>query len=174
MGGVPADGAWHTTSASGTFAGLELKMTCETASCIGAYDPYIFGRQFQFAVHDSTPPVRSGFNWSLVGPQTATISASDQGGGVSRTYLKVNGSNASAFAHACNVASGTGVGTNGIVANTLTPCPSSVSDTFAVDTSAPPFVHGNNSVRACADDYANIAGSIPNTSCSEAVIIPIP
>jgi hypothetical protein len=173
LGGAPADGVWHNTSAPGPFSGLELRMTCEASSCLGAYDPYIFGRQFAFVVHDFTAPKIANFSWSLVGSQTATVSASDDGGGISRTYLEVNGTKTSGVVHTCNVVSGTGIGTSGIVANTLTPCPPSVNDTFAVNTRVAPFKRGDNSVRACVDDYADLAaGSQPNTTCSPTVTIP--
>jgi hypothetical protein len=165
------DGAWHSASRNGSFALIGSIMTCSAQSgCIGAYQPYIFARAFAFTVTDTTPPDISGVGGPLLsggpksGTQSATVTASDQGGGISRTWLRVNGTATSNLAHTCDLATAPA---GNIVGNTLTPCPSG-SDTHTVDTSRAPFHEGKNNVSACAADYSDPAatGHQVNTTCT--------
>lgn len=52
----------------------------------------------------------------------------------------------------------------GLVAATPTPCPPALPGAWNVDTSAPPFQNGANTVQVCASDFASTGA--PNTTCS--------
>jgi hypothetical protein len=52
----------------------------------------------------------------------------------------------------------------GTVALSATPCPTSLSASWSLNTAAPPFQEGANTVQVCASDFATIGE--PNRTCS--------
>jgi hypothetical protein len=120
---------------------------------------------------DPTPPVVSGVEGTLVagdvvrGHQGLRAVASDIGGGVRSLELKVNGFTMPGTAlGACSIAAVNNPSYKGIAASSPTPCPPLLSDLWEVDTSAPPFQNGANTVQVCASDLATTGA--PNTGCS--------
>jgi hypothetical protein len=158
------DGQWWRGADSGRIAAVSIRLVCVVQRCIGAAEPFVYARDFRIFVADVTPPVVSSFGGSLVdsgtvsGVQSATVSASDQGGGVRKVYLKVNGT-VMGLVHSCDIDRATSV------ARRFNPCPSTVGDELLVDTGSDPFVQGANRVQACVEDLADAGRSI-NVTCT--------
>jgi hypothetical protein len=160
------DGGPWAEATSGQIGAVSVRLVCVAPRCIGAYDPYVYAYPFRLFVTDVAAPVVTSFSGPLAeggtvsGVQSATVAASDRGGGVRRVYLKVNGS-VIGLVHGCDQIPGSPV------ARRLVPCPSSVSDELLVDTSAAPFVSGTNRVQACAEDFAPESdGVAPHVTCT--------
>ncbi|MBS1883225.1 MAG: hypothetical protein JSS97_09735 [Actinobacteria bacterium] len=139
--------------------------TCEPGAYIGTH--YLAATEV-----DPTPPMISGVEGSLLagnvlrGHQTIEAQASDVGGGVRTVELKVNGLVVpGTVTGACSIAAVENPSYKGLVATSPTPCPPSLPASWTVDTTAPPFQNGANTVQVCASDLAT-KGS-PNTTCSD-------
>lgn len=85
----------------------------------------------------------------LRGPQSLSVSASDQGGGVRLVQIAVNGQAAGGddLAAACNPLPGS-------LTSRMVPCPTSFNQTYTLETATAPFQEGPNSVTVCVYDYA--------------------
>jgi len=120
---------------------------------------------------DPIPPVIPKVGGSLLsgevlrGHQSVTALAGDTGGGVSRVDALVNGLPAApSVPGACAVAWVSNSSYQGLAATSPSPCPAWMPASFILDTAAPPFHAGDNTVRVCASDLST-EGS-PNSVCS--------
>ena len=143
---------------------LTCSGTCEAGGVIGAH--YIVATEV-----DPTPPKVVKAEGSLLaggvlrGHQTVIGEASDVGGGVSRIEVLVNGLVAApATPGACALVSVANRSYTGVVATSAKPCPPQLAGSWVVNTAAPPFHDGENTVQVCASDLATIGS--PNTTCS--------
>jgi Prophage tail fibre N-terminal len=151
-------------------ATFEVRLECGGAECPpgGAYEDAHFISALEV---DPTAPTITSVEGPLVGGgalrghQSIKAQASDVGGGVRSLELKVNGiSMAGTALGACSIAYVENLSYKGIAAFSPTPCPPTLSDAWDVDTSAPPFQNGPNSIQVCASDFAT--KELPNTGCS--------
>lgn len=120
---------------------------------------------------DPIPPVIPKVEGSLLsggvlrGHQIVTALAGDTGGGVSRVDVLVNGLPAApSVPGACAVAWVSNSSYQGLAAISPSPCPAWMPASFILNTAAPPFHAGDNTVQVCASDLST-EGS-PNTVCS--------
>lgn len=127
---------------------------------------------------DPIPPVIAKVDGSLLsgevlrGHQSLSVLAGDTGGGVSRVEVLVNGLPAApAVPGACAIARVANSSYRGLAATSPSPCPAWMPASFVLDTAAPPFQDGDNTVEVCASDLAT-TGS-PNTVCSPAQTVKV-
>lgn len=120
---------------------------------------------------DPNPPTLPSVGGSMFGGEVlrghhdVTAEAKDFGGGVSRVEVLVNGQPTAPPATAsCNLASVKNRSYEGIVAVTPTPCPAALKGGWLLDTAAPPFQNGANTVQVCASDFSTLTD--PNRTCS--------
>jgi hypothetical protein len=107
----------------------------------------------------------------LRGHQAINATASDVGGGVGRIEVLVNGLQAAVVPGACVAASVSNAAVKGVVAGSPTPCPPTLAGSWNLDTGAPPFQQGANTVQVCATDFATIGE--PNKTCSTPTAITV-
>jgi hypothetical protein len=145
--------------------------------CDGNYSPgceagpWVSAHYFAALEVDPVAPKVSATGGSLVGGGVihghATIegNASDEGGGLSKLFVKINGFPAGTVrTPSCNVVNANNPSVKGIVAATVTPCPTGLEGQWTLDTQAYPFHDGSNAVELCADDFSTIGA--PNETCS--------
>jgi hypothetical protein len=127
---------------------------------------------------DPTPPAITGVEGPLLsggvvrGHQSIQARASDIGGGVRALELRVDGLAVPGPAiGACSIAAVANPSFKGLVATSPTPCPPLLSGAWDLDTSAPPFQDGPNTVQVCASDFASTGA--PNTTCSSPTTIDV-
>ena len=97
------------------------------------------------------------------GPVGFRIDATDQGSGISRGEIVVNGLSVDLESVLCP-------GDRGAYATAFTPCPDNVARAGSFDTSESPFREGANEYRFCATDYA-IPREIANRTCTEQQVL---
>lgn len=107
----------------------------------------------------------------LRGHQAIAATASDVGGGVSKIEVLVNGLQAAAVPGACVAAWVSNAAVKGVVTSSPTPCPPTLAGSWNLDTGAPPFQQGANTVQVCATDFATIGE--PNKTCSTPAAITV-
>lgn len=90
------------------------------------------------------------------GTRTLEAIASDEGSGLWRVFLHVNGEPVAARSLDCALRQG--------VATRLRPCPRAAEPSFDLDTAGSPFRQGPNRLRACTLDYAT--ASDRNRDCA--------
>jgi hypothetical protein len=101
----------------------------------------------------------------LRGHQELSGEAKDEGGGLSKVEVSVNGLPAGQPLVAnCNLAQVKNRSYEGIVAVSVTPCPAKLKGSWDLDTAAFPFHDGANTVEVCATDLSSLTE--PNRSCS--------
>jgi hypothetical protein len=134
--------------------------------------PWLKARNIVALEVDPNPPTLIGPSGSLLAPGIVrghaelAAEAKDQGGGISRLELLVNGSIAgSPLLTSCKVGQANNLSYKGTVAITPTPCPSTLKNVWSVDSEAPPFHNGPNAVQVCASDFATRGEA--NRTCSE-------
>jgi hypothetical protein len=144
--------------------GCGYAVTCEPGAYVTAH--YLAATEV-----DPTPPVVTPVEGPLVsgnvvhGHQTVEAQASDVGSGVRTLELRVNGiAMPETVMGACSIAAVENPSYKGLVATSPTPCPPSLPARWTVDTAAPPFQNGANTVQVCASDFATKGA--PNTTCS--------
>ena len=129
-------------------------------------------RNFGFYVEDVSQPAVGDLGGALMegaaqrSTQVLSVPASDQGSGVGRVTLEVNGRRVAAADPGCALAS------DGRALR-LSPCPSSPTTQFAVDTTATGFAEGRNSIEVCVTDYAQETddpASLAGESCAPAPV----
>lgn len=100
----------------------------------------------------------------LRGPQTIAVAANDQGGGLQRVEVSVNGQGATGddLSAACNPLPGS-------LTSRMVPCPGSLNKTYTIDTAATPFRQGANSISVCAYDYFQT--ETPNSACESREVV---
>ncbi|MFT3866775.1 MAG: hypothetical protein QM729_21140 [Solirubrobacterales bacterium] len=138
--------------------------TCEGGATIGA-------RFFAALEVDPTPPKVKGVEGPLLaggvirGHQEVKATATDVGGGLTSLELRVDGiSVPGTKTGSCSTTTVDNPSFKGVVADSPTPCPTTLTNTWDVDTGAAPFRTGDNTVEVCASDFATIGS--PNTTCS--------
>jgi hypothetical protein len=122
---------------------------------------------------DPKPPSIGGIEGSLLGGgvlrghQTLAAEGTDVGGGVSRMEVLVNGLPAGAAQLAnCGLVLVKNPSYEGPVAISPSPCPAKLKGAWTLDTAAPPFQRGANSVQVCTGDYSSLGEG--NRTCSAA------
>ena len=129
-------------------------------------------RNFGFYVEDVSQPAVGELGGALMegaaqrSTQVLSVPASDQGSGVGKVTLQVNGRRVAAADPGCALAS------DGRALR-LSPCPSSPTTQFAVDTTATGFAEGRNSIEVCVTDYAQETddpASLAGESCTPAPV----
>lgn len=144
------------------------KCTLNPCSNPGAGNrPYYQLGHVRFKIDDYTPPSATLTGGSLFtnrvhgGTETVSMTAGDAQGGVRRVTLKVNGTTVDTHEQNCWVNWGLT-----FAAFTHGPCPSSVSDTFSVNTNAAPWSQNGfiNDVKVCSEDLATTGSG--NVTCS--------
>ena len=125
--------------------------SCEPRAT-GDYGNLLIG-DIRFSIEDVSPPVLGGLGGALLegpaqrGVQLLAAPATDAGGGVAGVTVKVNGKRYASISPDCALApDGTAL--------KLAPCPTTVNEQLAIDTTGPPFGEGKNEIEVCATDYA--------------------
>ena len=162
--GGPA-GEFAPYSILGEFTEFRSALACTgPAACAVSAGPRAAVRNVALDLDDRSPPSPSFTGGSLFasdavrGDQTAALRAADEGGGVRRLELRVNGELVRDDVRDCQLSAG--------VATALQPCAPEALATATLATSAPPFATGANQVRLCASDLA-VNGN-PNSACASA------
>ncbi len=167
---VQNDNQGHETGIpAGTWRYLVLRLECtqptEGNRCAGpASNALASAKQVRIALADvSQPTLTDGGSLfsgaELRGPQTVQVAAVDQGAGLQSIQITVNGKGAGGddLSASCNPLPGA-------LTSRMSPCPASLTKTYTLDTAAPPFHEGLNTVSVCAFDYAQTG--TPNGVCS--------
>lgn len=141
--------------------------------CVGQCEgnPESWASGFVATEVDPVAPSVKGLGGTLLegsvvhGHQTASANATDEGGGVAKMTLRVNGIavEAPATFH-CQTIQANNASVAGTVAVKVTPCPAAAQAGWTVDTGVYPFQQGRNSIAVCANDFATIGA--PNEGCS--------
>jgi hypothetical protein len=164
--GVPDDGQWHlypddSHDATRDLVAVGEQLLCTVGSwCSGSLSAGVAMHTLRLDVADISPPEVVGSGSLLAGEvrrgtQDVTLTAVDQGGGMTAAYALVNGVPADSRSFSCASAAG--------FAYRLQPCPASGSPTFNLDTQMYPFHDGPNNLQLCAHDFAT--SSSPNIGC---------
>lgn len=159
--------------ATGPF-GLSIFLNCDGKFIPGCEaGPSVFAHYIVAQEVDPVRPQLASLDGSLLaggvirGHNNLSVDASDEGGGLSRVSVTVNGLPAAEpDVPNCNLTRVENPSFKGIVATTIIPCPSSRQSSWNLDTENFPFHDGENTVQVCAADYASIAD--PNTTCAPA------
>lgn len=100
----------------------------------------------------------------LHGHQAASAEATDEGGGVAKMTLRINGiAIEPPDSFHCETVQANNPSIVGTVAIKITPCPATAQAGWTVNTAAYPFQEGKNSVAVCANDFSTIGS--PNEGC---------
>lgn len=153
-------------------AGFSILMNCDgnvPGGC--AAGPSISAHYFAATEADPKPPKLPTVEGSLLAPgvirghQTLSAEATDEGGGLGKVVVSVNGLPAAQpTVGNCNLIQAANPSVHGTVAVSVTPCPTSLKSSWTLDTAVPPFQDGANTVEVCASDFATLGE--PNTTCS--------
>jgi len=161
--GGPA-GEFAPYSVLGEFTEFRSALTCTGPGPCGGALSGAAVRNVALDLDDRSPPSPSFTGGSLFasdavrGDQTVALRAADEGGGVRRLELRVNGELVRDDVRDCQLSAG--------VATALQPCAPEALATATLATSAPPFATGANQVRLCASDLG-VNGN-PNGACTSA------
>jgi hypothetical protein len=144
---------------------------CEAGPTVSAH--YMAATEIDPVAPELAAPQGSLLAGGIVrGHQTLAAKATDVGGGLSKISVSVNGLPASQpDVSNCNLVQVKNPSVVGVVAATVTPCPSSLEPSWKLDTAAYPFHDGANTVEVCASDYASTGE--PNTTCSPPQIVQV-
>lgn len=171
--GVGSDGQEVTFGSPGTdwepfdqlpgeFTGFRSGLRCAAGGgCPAGGSAQADVRDVLLSTDDRLAPTASITSGSLFdgvavrGVRTAEFQAVDQGGGIRRLELLVNGALVFERVLDCQVAGG--------VATSLQPCPGQGGASVSVSTSDDPFLTGANQITACAADLA--LDGRPNRGC---------
>ena len=134
--------------------------------------PWLKARNIAALEVDPHPPTLTGPSGSLLAPgilrghQQLAAEAKDEGGGISKLEMLVNGVPAgSPLIPTCKVGQTKNLSYKGSVALTPSPCPLTLKNAWSLDTAAPPFQNGPNTVQVCASDFATVGE--PSKTCSQ-------
>lgn len=153
-------------------AGFWIFMNCDGNYGPGCgAGPSVAGHYFAATEVDPNPPAISRLTGTLLaggvirGHQELGAEASDEGGGLSKVAILINGLPAGQpDVSNCNLTQTKNGSVVGTVAASPTPCPANLKPSWTLDTSTYPFKNGANSVQVCASDFATIGD--PNTACT--------
>jgi hypothetical protein len=140
---------------------LVLRLYCSNGNCASDGTAHLYARNIVLRLSDESEPSLSVIGGSLIaggwqrGSQSLTASASDLGAGVSALTASVNGT---------VVAMGGGCDTGGLAfpyTGPIVPCQGNAGFAQSVNTAAPPFQNGPNTVSIVAGDYpGNSSGTV--------------
>jgi hypothetical protein len=154
-------------------AGFTIFMNCDGNVGPCSAGPWIGAHYLAATEVDPKPPSVPALGGSLLGGgvlrghQGISAEAVDEGGGLSKLGVSVNGLPASQPAVGnCNLLTVGNPSYQGVVAATPTPCPPKLKGTWALDTAAYPFHDGANTVEVCATDYSSVREATANQTCS--------
>lgn len=143
---------------------LVLRLYCTNSNCPADATAHLYARNIVLLLVDNSDPSVTGVGGSLLdagwrrGSESFAVSASDVGAGVSVLNGSVNGT---------VVAAGGSCDTGGLgfpYTGPIVPCQGSAGFTQSVNTAAPPFQNGANTVRVAAGDYpGNGSGTVERT-----------
>lgn len=159
-----------TTLLPNNGGGFNIVMSCDgsMSPCSGGN---LSARDISVTQVDLRPPFVGDPAGSLLsgeilrGHHELSAEAQDGGGGVSGIELLVNGQVAATpVAASCNLAYVKNISYEGLVALSPSPCPAALKGSWVLDTAAPPFQNGTNSVQVCASDFSTLTD--PNRTCS--------
>lgn len=124
-------------------------------------------RQMRLQLTDVSPPSLtiggSMFSGSeLRGPQAVDVSAIDQGAGLERVGIDVNGTAVQNDEQPCSPLPG------GLTSR-LQPCALTLDKSYTLDTALPPFTNGQNVVQACVFDYTQSEAA--NSDCASQTVL---
>ncbi|MCC2662476.1 MAG: hypothetical protein K0S35_398 [Geminicoccaceae bacterium] len=168
---------WFTWPGSGEIAADQLILrtrcidgqTCK-ADAGRPGDTMTLARSFGFEIEDYSPPVVGLLGGALMegaaqrSTQILSVPASDQGSGIGKVTLEVNGDRYATEDPGCALAP------DGRALR-LSPCPAAPTSHFAVDTTDPAFSEGSNAIEVCVTDYAEETddpASFAGESCAPA------
>lgn len=161
------------------FTGLWIYLGCDGNYAPGCEaGPTISAHYLAATEVDPVAPELLNLKGSLLsggivrGRQEVSVEGKDKGGGLSSVSISVNGLPAAQpDVGNCDLVQAKNPSVVGIVAASVTPCPTSLKAEWALDTAAFPFHEGSNTVQICASDYASIGE--PNTTCSESQTVDV-
>ena len=185
--GWPANNAesqriFHVASAPGSLssgAGFVILMNCDGNYGPGCgAGPTVSAHYIAATEVDLKPPTLAAPQGSLLaggvlhGHQELSAEATDQGGGLSKVEVSVNGLPAGQPSVAnCNLAQVDNRSYEGTAAVSVTPCPAKLKGSWVLDTAAYPFHDGANTVEVCATDFSTLTE--PNKSCSSPATVTV-
>lgn len=160
-------------------AGFSIFMNCDGNYAPGCgAGPSVWAHYFAATEVDPTPPALSNVGGTLLGGgvlrghQSVALEASDEGGGLSKVAVLVNGLPADQpDVPNCDLVQVKHPSLVGTVAAAVTPCPTSMKPSWTLDTAAYPFQQGANSVQVCASDFSTL--NEPNTTCTPPAAIDV-
>lgn len=124
-------------------------------------------KQVRLQLTDASPPALTSGGTMLAGgelrgPQSVEVAGTDQGAGIHRAEIDVNGIPVVNDVSPCNPLPGG-------FSSRLRPCDSTLTKTYSVDTAVPPFRNGENAVRVCVFDYAQ--AGVANSDCDSHTVL---
>jgi hypothetical protein len=143
---------------------LSLQISCSPGGVCTGYDS-IAMKFLNLELVDTVAPRVTGLSGSLVAGSVAhglaglRIAATDQGGGIRRVSVEVNGQQVASPATNCALDGG------GSYATRVRPC-SNFDQAIQVDTERTPWREGQNFLRVCVSDVATEGGP-PYTTCEQ-------
>jgi hypothetical protein len=159
--------------------GFNILMNCDGNYAPGCgAGPTVWAHDIAATEVDPKPPTLRAPQGSLLaggvlrGHQELSAEASDEGGGLSKVEVSVNGLPAGQPSVAnCNLAQVDNHSYEGTVAVSVTPCPAKLKGSWDLDTAAYPFHDGANTVEVCASDFSTLTE--PNKTCSSPAIVTV-
>ena len=167
------------SSFGGSGTGLWIFMNCDGNYAPGCEaGPSVSAHYIAATEVDPIAPTLGDSGGSLLsggvarGHQTLFTQATDEGGGLSKIEVLVDGQPAGQpDSPACNLVKTKNASYLGTVAVSATPCPESGKADWTLDTALPPFHDGTNTVQVCASDFSTLGD--PNTTCSASTPIAV-
>jgi len=140
----------------------KLACTRKANQCGRVSSPNIYIKRARFHLFDVSPPAVTRLGGALLhapvqrATQALTVNARDTGAGVRQVVVRTGGRPFDSAGPSCALNRARQLGLS------LSPCPNSTSETLSLDTRLPAFHEGQNTIRACALDYADAS---PNEGC---------
>lgn len=154
-----------------TGGGFSILMNCDGNVGPCGAGPTIAAHYIAVTENDQKAPTLANLRGSLLsegvirGQQSVGTDARDVGGGLTNVSLFVNGVlTGTPKTLNCNTVFVNNPSVKGTVATSPTPCPTTTSADWLVNTEVAPFHVGVNTVQLCASDFATLGS--PSTTCS--------
>src|SRR2546423_2495789 len=141
----------------------KLACTRKANQCGRVSSPSIFVKRARFRLFDVSPPTVTRVRGALLhapvqrATQALTVSARDAGAGIRGLVGRTDGRTLDSVSPSCVLRRARQLGLS------LSPCPNSTHETLSLDTRLPGFHEGQNTIKACALDYADAS---PNVGCA--------
>jgi hypothetical protein len=156
-GGQELSATFKDFSVSGDTRRFGIQLVCTTGGSACAAtppgNPEASLKNVTYTLVDPTAPALDVTGGSLfdgsveAGSRDVAFTASDSGSGVHRVVVNVNGADAASQGGDCAAGKG--------VAHGFSPCPSTLTGSVTVDTSAAPWRNGRNKVKTCVEDFSD-------------------